>query len=48
MSEVINSFVVGVMVAQMSLFAVRCTSRFCVGIACGIMDNRVCLVCCVM
>lgn len=45
MSEVINLFVVGVMVAQMSLFAVRCT--LCVGIACGIMDT-VCLVCCVM
>lgn len=47
MSELINLFVVGVMVAQMSLFAVRCTSRVCVGTACGIMNN-VCPVCCVM
>lgn len=39
MSEVINLFVVGVMMAQMSLSAVRCTSRLCVGIACGIMDT---------
>lgn len=47
MSEVINLFVVGVMAAQVSLFAVRCTFRLCVRIACGIMDN-VCPVCCVI